>query len=288
VIIERLSVRLSAAALVVVVGIVVLLGPLAPAASAATPLASAEATFLSLLNGLRSTLSLGTLTIDSQLSDVARGWSVKMADSGSLSHNPSLSAQVTANWSKLAENVGNGSSATQIFNALVASAPHLRNMSDPVFSRIGIGSVTDARGQIWTTHVFMQPSGGSVPVSAPPTKAIVAPAKTPSPAAVPVPRAVPTTLAKSPAASTSAVAPATANPTPTSPPPPVSPVPVTAAPATTTPPDVATVATEPNLAPVLAVSPPARSLPVLLVAGAALLVLLALGSIGWFVRRSVV
>ena len=124
-------------------------------------------TFLAKINALRSTLGLGTLTLDSQLTQVAQGWSQQMANAGDISHNPDLKNQVTSNWSKLGENVGMGPVIDDLFTAFVNSPHHYANLVDPSFNYIGIG-VVYSNGSIFTTHDFMSLRGGSPNVTAPP------------------------------------------------------------------------------------------------------------------------
>lgn len=225
---DRSSRRLPAPALLILLA-VVLLGPLARPAQAASPLPSADTGFLSLINNLRSTLGLTPFTPDPELAAIARAWSAHMADTDTLAHNGALTSQVTQGWAKLGENVGVGGATAQIFNALVASPGHLRNMSEPAFSRIGVGSVSDGVGRIWTTHVFLQPR----PPRAAPAPAAPAPAKTTAPPAKPAPRAsTPTSAAAKAPASTARPTATTAAPTTTAPPPTAAPV-TTVAPATT-------------------------------------------------------
>ena len=273
---DRRTHRLAAAALVSLV-VVLGVGPTARTASAASPVASADAGFTSLLNGLRSTLGLRTLAVDPQLSSIARAWSGHMADRGEISHNGALGSQVTPSWSKLGENVGMGMATLEIFNALVASAPHLRNMSDPDFSMIGIGTVTDARGRLWTTHVFMQPAAArasTAPALAAPAKPAAAPAPTRAPKAATATTAAPRTVA--PATTAAPVATA------------VAPVPTTLAAEPVTVTDPADVPTAVSGTPtaLAASSDRAGGVPGLLLGAAVLLALLVMGAAGLLLRGS--
>ena len=76
-----------------------------------------------------------------------------MADSGSISH--SNIGSLLGEWSSVGENVGVGSSVGQIFDQLVASAPHQSNMVGD-FTHFGIGVYQDSNGTLWTAHVFAQ------------------------------------------------------------------------------------------------------------------------------------
>jgi hypothetical protein len=177
--------------------------------------ASAEpvSEWLSWANGVRASNGLPGLALDAELSGLAQQRAEINADNGSLAHTPSLRAGVTANWTKLGENVGLGPSVASIGGAFVNSPQHLHNLLDPSFDTIGIG-VTVRGGTMYVTHRFMGTS------SAPAT------ASTPTPAAppAPTPKPAPTTTAPRPAATTPppTVAPA--------PPPPVAPTPPPAQP----------------------------------------------------------
>lgn len=272
---QRPSRRLNVAVLLVA-GILVAAGLAGPALGA-TSAPSADSGFLSRINGLRSARGLAPLTLDPELSRVARAWSNDMASRGTLAHNGALASQVTQSWITLGENVGTGSTVGVIFDALVNSADHLRNMSDPAYSRIGIGTVDDGRGVLWTTHVFLQPAGGGTATTRPP-----APPPTtarPQPTTAPTRRPVVTTVA--PVPTTNAAAPA-AVVSPTSAPP------AGPAPAPTAVADGGEVAAAPlglpGREPVASV--PRQPIPGPLLAFSALLALLVLGSTGLVLRRS--
>ena len=114
-----------------------------------------EQQFLSRINGLRSSKGLGGLTVDAELTGVARRWAANMARAGGISHNPSLASQVTENWVKLGENVGMGPDVDSLFTAFVQSPHHYANLVDPAFTRVGVGVVLTADGTIYTAHEFM-------------------------------------------------------------------------------------------------------------------------------------
>ncbi len=85
---------------------------------------------------------------------MAAGWASTMASRGSLSHS-TLPNQIVAQGAGIAgENVGYGSSATVVFNALTNSASHLANMTNPAFTRLGVGAALDGNGRLWVVQVF--------------------------------------------------------------------------------------------------------------------------------------
>lgn len=228
--VKGVSRRLLAAVLALTIGGMVMSGAVTAPASAAPSAGSADSAFLSLLNGLRGPLGLGSLSLDPQMSDIARGWSTQMASRGALSHNPSLGSQLQG-VSKWGENVAFGGVPQSIFDGLVASTVHLRNMTDPQFNRIGIGTVTDAKGQLWTTHVFAR-SGSGAPAATPGSTATAGSPSTPSnPATTPTSASTPktapatsapTTVAAASKAATTTISPAVpgssaASPRPTDP-----------------------------------------------------------------------
>lgn len=201
--------RLAALVLVALVATV-----LVGVGSAAAAQASEESDFVARTNAARAARGVGGLTVNAELTGVARRWSAKMASANSLSHNPNLAREVTANWEKLAENVGFGSTVEDIHQAFMNSAAHRNNILDGALTHIGVGVVIDGEGGIWVTEVFMRlragGGGGTVATSSPPTAAPPPTTTRPRPV-VTSPRvtALPTTEAP-----TTTVAPTTTQPPP--------------------------------------------------------------------------
>lgn len=152
-----------------------------------TPAQSANAAgagdFLGRINGLRASKGLGALTIDSRLSGIAQSWAQTMASKNAISHNPALGS-IPGDWTKVGENVGTGGDVESIFNALVASPGHYKNMVEGSFNSIGIGIATGSDGRLYTTHDFAAypgaSSGTKANASATPSK----PAPAPKPTAI--------------------------------------------------------------------------------------------------------
>ena len=115
----------------------------------------AEAAFVARINSIRASQGLGPVQAYGELTGIARGWSDQMAANGGISHNPSFSGQVSANWSKLGENVGVGYSVDDLMSAFVNSPAHYRNITDPAFNYIGVGVSYGDDGRMYTTHDFM-------------------------------------------------------------------------------------------------------------------------------------
>jgi hypothetical protein len=116
--------------------------------------AADERTLAGRLDDLRSARGLATLPVDLRLSQQARDWSARMAAADRLSHNPDLATTLGADWTRLGQNVGSGTTATEVHDQLVDSAPHLSNMVSPSFNAVGIGVVA-AGGRVWVTQIFM-------------------------------------------------------------------------------------------------------------------------------------
>lgn len=121
---------------------------------------------LAAVNASRAAVGRPPLSLRSDLSSVAYNWSLKMAASGTLSHNPSLTSQVT-NWRWVGENVGYGPDWLTVENAFMASPAHRANILDSDYTQIGIGVVASG-GRVWITQVFRKPmTTASAPTSAP-------------------------------------------------------------------------------------------------------------------------
>lgn len=137
------------------------------AAAPASAGASEESAFVSRINGLRQNKGLAPLAVSGNLTSIGRSWSQQMMERGSLSHNPNYARQVTADWVKLGENVGRGSSVDSLFQAFVNSSAHYRNLVDPAFTHVGVGVVTAPDGTLWTSHQFMQVRSAAPAAAAP-------------------------------------------------------------------------------------------------------------------------
>ena len=114
--------------------------------------AAAESEFISKINGLRASVGVAGLSANGELNNYARWWAKQMADSGNFSHSDIGS--LLNPWSVVGENIGYGPSVTTVFNALVNSSGHYKNMVDARFTSVGVGAYVDATGRIWTAHVF--------------------------------------------------------------------------------------------------------------------------------------
>ena len=147
-----------------------------------------EAQFVAALNQARAAVGVGPLTVNSQLTSLARQHAQAMADAGHIYHASPISAGVTAPWVKLGENVGSGPSVPPIMNAFINSPGHYTNIVDPAFAYVGVGVVW-VGNQMFTTHRFMQLSTNPAP---PPPPAPEPEPEPPAPTTAPPPSA-PTT-----------------------------------------------------------------------------------------------
>lgn len=159
---------------------------------------AAEGDFVARINQLRASRGLGTLTVDPELTAVARQWAATMAGQGRIFHASDLSQGVSADWQKLGENVGVGNDVPRLFQAFVDSPSHLANLVDPSFTRVGVG-VVNAGGRLYTAHRFMALAPPAPPTTAPPST--VAPT-TAAPTTVPPTTTPPTTVAPTTAPTT--------------------------------------------------------------------------------------
>lgn len=160
---------------------------------------SESAGFVAAINQLRAGLGLNPLEVDAELSNVANGWAVQMAQNDGISHRLDLRAGISALWRTLGENVGFGPTVSQLMDAFIGSAGHYKNLVDPKFTRIGVGTVR-VGDMLYTAHEFMGLQADTTPViaSPPPTTPATTPkVTTPRVTAPPVTEA-PTTVAPTP------------------------------------------------------------------------------------------
>ncbi len=192
-----------------------MLGVAHPVAAGAAD-AAVESQFVASINSIRAQHGLAPLAVYGQLTSVARSWTDQMAANGSISHNPDYANEVSANWTKLGENVGVGYSEQDLMSAFLNSPTHYKNIVDPGYNYIGVGVSYGSDGRMYTTHDFMELD--SAPAAQPDPTPAPAPAPQPKPAA-------PVATAPARASAPTASAPAAADTPP-------APVPVPAPPAT--------------------------------------------------------
>ena len=129
-------------------------------ASTGTAHASSAGEFVSDTNSARNSHGLSSYSVASDLTSVAQRHAESMARSQSLYHNSSLGSDVCC-WRSIGENIGEGTSESQVQSAFMNSAPHRDNILSSSFTQIGVGTATDSHGTLWVDEVFRQPTGSS-------------------------------------------------------------------------------------------------------------------------------
>ncbi len=114
-----------------------------------------ERAFARKINNARSNRSTRRVSLDRQLSKVARHHSWEMDSKNSLYHTPSfyLRHRVTR-WRVLGENVGIGSTVKSLHRAFMASPAHKHNVLRSDFRHVGVGVNKSETGQIFVTVIF--------------------------------------------------------------------------------------------------------------------------------------
>lgn len=119
-----------------------------------------EQTHLQRLNDWRAGRGLSRLSVDAVTQLDARDWTLSMAKSNNLAHDPHAGAACDAaspNCSRWAENVGYSTSGeSSVFTAFVNSSGHRSNMASPHVDRVGIGVYVDGAGRTWITQRFIK------------------------------------------------------------------------------------------------------------------------------------
>lgn len=156
------------------------------------PAGTENAAFLTAINTLRIAKGLNPLVVDANLTSVAQQWAQQMAQDNGISHRSDLRAGITSPWKSLGENVGVGPAVPELMAAFIASPGHYRNLVDPGFTHVGVGSVRTSGGLLYTAHEFMT-LASAPPVTIPPTPAPTAPKVTAPKVTVPKVTAPPAT-----------------------------------------------------------------------------------------------
>jgi uncharacterized protein YkwD len=156
----------SAVILAVAVPILASCGGSSPTEPTAMSAAEVEFQLLQLANGVRQSAGVADLSLDENLSEVARSHSRDMRDSGYFSH-ASLSGLRLADrlrmagidFRRAAENLAKVSNAADpagfAHNQLMDSAVHRRNIVDGDFELAGVG-VAKSGDTYWVTQVFVE------------------------------------------------------------------------------------------------------------------------------------
>ena len=146
---HRITLALTSLALALAA---VLTGALTAAPASAT---TAEDSLTARLNGARSDHGVPSLATRSDLVAVARAQATRMADSGTLYHNPNLTTDVT-NWRWVGENVGYGPDVQTVHVAFMNSDGHRANILDTDYTEVGVG-VVERGDRVWVAEVFRRP-----------------------------------------------------------------------------------------------------------------------------------
>lgn len=122
-------------------------------ARAAAPRARMEH-LLALTNDARAEHGRSALALNAKLSRYAQAHSRQMAEEGRLFHSEDLAAVLDGlDWSVGGENVGVGSSLTDLQDAFLASKPHRRNILRKAYDHAAIG-IVKSDGNLWVTVIF--------------------------------------------------------------------------------------------------------------------------------------
>ena len=109
------------------------------------------------MNGERAKAGVAPLQLSAGARTVARRWSSHMAAHG-MSHNPNLSGDLAGvgvtGWHTIGENVGYGSSVSQVHGMFMASGGHRANILKAGYTHMGIG-VVHSGSRVWVTMVFV-------------------------------------------------------------------------------------------------------------------------------------
>ena len=109
---------------------------------------------LQLTNEARDHKDRDVLALDAQLSRYAVRHSRAMAQAGQLFHTEDLADKLgQRDWSIGGENVGYGSSLTDVQAAFMGSTPHRKNILRTGFDHTAIG-VVESDGNLWVTVIF--------------------------------------------------------------------------------------------------------------------------------------
>lgn len=115
-----------------------------------------EEGFVTAINELRVAEGIDVLSVNDGLVAAAREWAAEMLAEEKLAHAGDITTGVPLGWTKAGENVGRGIAVNELMDAFMASPGHRRNVLDPEFNQIGVGSYLSDDGVLYTAHRFAQ------------------------------------------------------------------------------------------------------------------------------------
>lgn len=113
-----------------------------------------QQTAFDLVNHERAAASVPSLHHDATAQAKAQAWADQLAAGGTLAHS-SLSEGMDDQWSRLAENVGHGSSIEQVHARFMDSGQHRSTILDASLTHLGAGIAHD-HGRTFVVLVFVQ------------------------------------------------------------------------------------------------------------------------------------
>jgi uncharacterized protein YkwD len=124
---------------------------LAVSAAACTPDGDRSNAVL-LVNTERSAVGMPGVSWDDELGLKAQAWAQHLAEIGQLGHSV-LTDGVSADWTALGENVGEGADLGAIHDAFMKSPSHRAAILNPRFRAVGVGAVL-SNDVIFVVEVF--------------------------------------------------------------------------------------------------------------------------------------
>jgi len=116
-----------------------------------------------LLNNDRKTNGLGELTLDPELSRIARIKSCDMRDSHYFAHESPTYGRVSQmlktfgySFSAAGENIAHHANVEKAQAAFMSSEGHRRNILSSSWTKVGIGICVDRNGYIYATQIFVR------------------------------------------------------------------------------------------------------------------------------------
>lgn len=106
----------------------------------------------SLLNGERQSAGLGALSSDPTAGAKAQAWADHMAAVFATGHSK-LTDGMGSDWNYLGENVGYGSSVSEVHKALMKSTSHRNTIMASKYTSVGVG-VAERDGYVFVAQVF--------------------------------------------------------------------------------------------------------------------------------------